>query len=211
MLRTSIDKMKDNSFKLTKEGSRRYPVQTIMDANYVDDIVLLANTPAQAETLLHSLEQAAADIDLHVNANKTEYMGFNQRGNISMLYGSVLKLVDKFTYIGSSVSSTKTDINLRLAKAWTAIDRLSVIWKSDLTDNIYIYVYIHTHTHTWLTQIYNRNIIYVHICIHTCPHMVKTHKHKYDIYIYIYIYIYSTELLWRVLIASWITWWIATF
>ena len=25
---------------------------------------------------------------------------------------------------------------MRLAKAWTAIDRLSVIWKSDLTDEI---------------------------------------------------------------------------
>ena len=59
-----------------------------------------------------------------------------QRGNISTLNGSSLKLVDKFTYLGSSVSSTKTDINTQLAKAWTAVDRLSVIWKSDLTDKI---------------------------------------------------------------------------
>ena len=36
----------------------------------------------------------------------------------------------------SSVSSTERDINTRLAKAWTAIDRLSVIWKSDLTYEI---------------------------------------------------------------------------
>ena len=47
-----------------------------------------------------------------------------------------LKPVDKFTYIGSMVSSTKTDINTWLAKAWIASDRLSVIWKSDLTDKI---------------------------------------------------------------------------
>ena len=45
-------------------------------------------------------------------------------------------VVDKFTYIGSSVSLTVTDINTRLAKAWTTNDRLSVIWKSDLTDKI---------------------------------------------------------------------------
>ena len=63
-------------------------------------------------------------------------MCFNQRGDISTLNGSSLKLVDKFTYLGSSVSSTETDINMWLAKAWTAIDRLSVIWKSDLTDKI---------------------------------------------------------------------------
>ena len=32
-------------------------------------------------------------------------------GNISTLNGSSLKLADKFTYLGSSVSSTETDIN----------------------------------------------------------------------------------------------------
>ena len=63
-------------------------------------------------------------------------MCFNQTGDISTLNGNSLKLVDKFTYLGSSVSSTETDIDMRLAKAWTAIDWLSVIWKSDLTDKI---------------------------------------------------------------------------
>ena len=68
VLRMSIDKMKGNGFKLTKERSRRYPTQTITDAEYANNIALLANTPAQAETLLHSLERAAAGIGLHVNA-----------------------------------------------------------------------------------------------------------------------------------------------
>ena len=55
---------------------------------------------------------------------------------ISILNGNSLKLVDKFTYLGSRVSSIETDIDTRLTKAWTANDRLSVIWKSDLTDKI---------------------------------------------------------------------------
>ena len=54
----------------------------------------------------------------------------------STLEGNSLKLVDKFTYLGSSVSSTEKDIETRLTKAWTAIDRLSIIWKSDLTDKM---------------------------------------------------------------------------
>ena len=87
------------------------PTQRIMDADYADDIALLANTPTQAETLLHSLEQVAAGISLHVNADNTEYMCYNQRGNISTLNGSSLKLVDKFTYLESRVSSTEIDIN----------------------------------------------------------------------------------------------------
>ena len=110
------------------------PPQTIR--HYADNITLLANTPAQAESLLHSLERAADGIGLHVNVNKTEYMCFNQRGDISTQKGRPLKRVDKFTYLGSSVSSTENDINMRLTKACTAIDRLSAIWKSDLTDEI---------------------------------------------------------------------------
>ena len=123
MLRTSIDKIKENGFKLTKKKSRRYPAKTITDANYANDIVILANTPNQPETRLHSLERAASGIGLHVNAHKTEYMCFNQTGNISTLDGSSLKLVDKF-------------INIQLTKAWIAIDKLMIIWKSDQTNKM---------------------------------------------------------------------------
>ena len=63
-------------------------------------------------------------------------MCYNQTGDISTLDGTSLKLVDKFTFLGSSVSSTEKDIDTRLTKAWTATDRLSIIWKSDLTDKM---------------------------------------------------------------------------
>ena len=63
-------------------------------------------------------------------------MCFSQTGDISTQEGTSLKLVDKFTYLRSSVSSTEKDIDTRLTKAWTAIDKLSVIWKSDLTDKM---------------------------------------------------------------------------
>ena len=46
----------------------------MINANYADDIVVLANTPTQAESLLHSLKQAAGDINFHVNANKSQYI-----------------------------------------------------------------------------------------------------------------------------------------
>ena len=76
--------------------------------------------------------QALVSMSMH----KTENMSFNQTGDISTLSGRSLKLVDKFTYLGSSVSSTEKDIDTRLTKAWTAIDKLSIIWKSDLTDEM---------------------------------------------------------------------------
>ncbi len=76
VLRTLIDLLKENSFTLEKERSRRYPAQTITDVDYADDIALLANTPTQAESLLHCLERAAGGIALHVNADKIEFMCF---------------------------------------------------------------------------------------------------------------------------------------
>ena len=60
---------------------------------------------------------AAENIGLYVNAHKTEYMCYNQTGDISTLEGTPLKLVDKFTYLGSSVESTEKDIETRLTKA----------------------------------------------------------------------------------------------
>ena len=114
VFRTSIDKIKDNGFELTKKRSRRYPAKTITDADYADDIAILANTP---KTPLHRLERAWAGIGHHVNAHKKEYMCFNKTSDISTQDGSSLKLVDKFTYLGSSVSSTENDIDTRLTKA----------------------------------------------------------------------------------------------
>ena len=70
-----------NGFDLTKKRSRRYPAKIITDADYADGIAILANTPNQDETLLHSLDT-------------------------------------------------------RLTKAWTVINRLTIIWKSDLTDKM---------------------------------------------------------------------------
>ena len=136
MLRTSIDKIRENGVELTKKRSRRYPAETITDADYADDIAILANEPNQAETLLHSLERAAEGIGLHVNAHKTEYMCYNQTGDISTLDRTPLKLADKFTYLGSSVSSTEKNVDTRLTKAWTAIYSRLIIWKSDLTDKM---------------------------------------------------------------------------
>ena len=77
-----------------------------MDADYTDDLALLANTPAQAKSLLNSLEQAVRGIGLYINSNKTLYMCFKQDGAISRKNGKPLKLGDQFTYLGCNILST---------------------------------------------------------------------------------------------------------
>ena len=83
------------------------------DADDPDNLALLANTLAQAESLQHSVKQAEGGIDLFVNTNKTEFMCFKQKE--LFLRGRNLQLINKFTYLGSNISSTESDVHVRLA------------------------------------------------------------------------------------------------
>ena len=114
MLIDLMNLIKENSFTLKKARSRWYPAETIMDADYADYIELLAITPTFAESLLYSPEQAAGGIGLHVYADKTEYMCFNQEGDISIVDGGSLKLVDKFTSVAASHLLKVTSIVMSL-------------------------------------------------------------------------------------------------
>ena len=71
-----------------------------------------------------------------VNANETEYMSFKRARVISTLSSRPLILVHKFTHLRSNISSTESDISIRLAKELTVIGKLSIVWMSDLSDKI---------------------------------------------------------------------------
>ena len=102
------------------------------DADYADDSAFLANTP-EAESLK---EKKAGSIDLYVNSNRIEIISFKRERTIFILSGKPLKLVDQFPYVSSSISSTESDVNVRLTKASIAIDWLLIIWKPGLFDKL---------------------------------------------------------------------------
>ncbi len=67
-----IDKIRENGFELTKKRSRRYPTKTIADADYADDIVILANAPAKQKPyciVWNEPLQALASISMHTKQN----------------------------------------------------------------------------------------------------------------------------------------------
>ena len=49
------------------------------------------------------------------------------------LSGSPIEQVNDFTYLGSNVKSTDTDIKRRKALAWSAFHKMSNIWQSKTT------------------------------------------------------------------------------
>ena len=53
LLQISIDQIKENGFILKKTRNRQYSIETMTDADNVDDLALLANVPAKAESLQH--------------------------------------------------------------------------------------------------------------------------------------------------------------
>ena len=136
VLRTSLDKHTNLGFTLTKRLSSRHPAVKLTDVDYADDLAVTADTISNATTLLHQLEDAAKDVGLYVNSSKTEHISFNQQGTIQTTSGETIKSVESFTYLGSEISSTQNDMKIRIAKAWAALNKMDIIWKSELPDDL---------------------------------------------------------------------------
>ena len=79
---------------LKKARNRRHRIETITDADNADYQALLANIAAQAKSLLHSWEEATRGIRLCVNPDKAEFVYFKLEGDIFILKGKSLKLID---------------------------------------------------------------------------------------------------------------------
>ena len=50
--------------------------------------------------------------------------------------GESRESVESFTNLGSEISSTKKQMEIRIAKAWTALNKMDTFWKSVLSDNL---------------------------------------------------------------------------
>ena len=107
---------------------------TLEDLDFADDIALLSSKQDHMQEKTDRLSYFASQIGLELNAKKTQEMRLNTTSNLRLeAEGTEIQQVDKFTYLGTVVStedSTKKDIKSRLAKAKSAFQRLRLIWKS---------------------------------------------------------------------------------
>ena len=63
-------------------------------------------------------------------------MCFKQDRTVFSLSNKPLKLEDQLSFLGRNISSTQSNISIRIGKTWAAIVRLSIIQKSDLSDEL---------------------------------------------------------------------------
>ena len=129
----------DFGFTLHPRRSSRYPEVKITDTDFADDLALLTNTIAMAQSFLLSLEEAANSVGLHLNESKTKYLSVNcQSESLNAKSGKELEHVNDFLYLGSYISSTEHDFSVRKAKAWAACHQMKKIWNSTMRRSLKI-------------------------------------------------------------------------
>ena len=145
---TNTLKDKDTGFTLQPRRSRRHPAVKICDVDFADDLALVTNTADEAQSLLLSLEHAASEVGLHLNEDKTKFIGLNLQEDdvqdIRAVSGKEIKRVEDFVYLGSRIMKSEKDFEVRKAKAWGACHKLKTIWKSGMRRDLKIRLFVAT-------------------------------------------------------------------
>ena len=139
-MRQAIRNKEDLGFMIQPSRSSRYPAVCITDLMFADDIALLSQEIAQAQELLTRVEMEASKIGLYINAKKTELMTFNYEDEITIITMKGDKVVNvlDFKYLGGWMASSEKDFEIRKAMAWSACNKLKLIWSSNLSRNLKI-------------------------------------------------------------------------
>ena len=140
VLRMSVDKINDNGLEIHPRMSSRNPAVYLTDTDFADDIALISGSLFNAQNLLCSLEAAAKCVGLHFNESKTEYINKTNdiTSHLETLSGYILKCKEDYNYLGSFISSSEKDFNVRKGMAWSACNKLHRIWTSKLNVSIKI-------------------------------------------------------------------------
>ena len=114
---------------------------------FADDAALASHTQEGLQRLVNCLAHACREFGLIISLKKTNVMGQDVSEAPSISIGDyTLEVVEDFTYLGSTISSNlslEAEINKRIAKAASAMSRLStrVSENTTLTTNTKLAVY----------------------------------------------------------------------
>ena len=97
-----------------RQGSRK-PAVYITDADFADDLALISNHMEQAHQLLSRLEMAAETFSCMQTAKRWGICYSTRMRQIwKKLSGDLLKQVHDFKYLGSWISDSKNEIEVRM-------------------------------------------------------------------------------------------------
>ena len=127
-------------FTIHRRQSSRRPASYLTDLAFADDIALLSDNTEDGQLLLNSVEHFALSVGLRINRKKTEYMlvGLKEPrpdNQLSISEGKIEKAED-FKYLGGWVKSSEKDVNVRIALAFDAINKLKNVWTSSCSAEV---------------------------------------------------------------------------
>ena len=98
-LRSAINGREEHlGFTINPRQSRRVGPLMVTDLDFADDIALVSDIACQAQELLDRIEDAALRVGVHMNAKKTQCMGFNHQDDVTIKTstGAILEVVEDF-------------------------------------------------------------------------------------------------------------------
>ena len=104
------------------------------DLDFADDVALISSTQRHVQLKTNRVVENAERTGLRVNVGKCKVMRENARKNEALtVNGLALEDIEKFTYLGATVSKQgggEEDIKARLGKARGAFVKLNRVWNS---------------------------------------------------------------------------------
>lgn len=109
--------------------------QLINNLRFADDIVLVADNDRDLQTLVVLVHQSSSNFGLKINITKTEVQAISKQPQLLNINigGKQLKQVEKFTYLGGTISQTGScsdEVQHRIGKAIGAFQAINTIWQS---------------------------------------------------------------------------------
>ena len=129
----------DEIMRRTLEGLQNPGVQIASDENlvdleYADDIVLIFEEEEKAQVFLDELTKVIPSFGMHFAPTKCKVMLVDMQSLNTPLtiQGEALEVVERFTYLGSCISSdcsVTDEVNARICKARVAFANLRHLWR----------------------------------------------------------------------------------
>ena len=108
----------------------------ICNLRFADEIDLIAGTLDELQLITNKLYISLAAYGMEISQEKSKVM-VNERDQVELprkitMGGKILEMVDKFKYLGVTLTKdgkSESEIKIRMATATSALVRLKTIWK----------------------------------------------------------------------------------
>lgn len=130
LLQSVLNKIRWNNMGINIDG------ENLSHLCFADDIVLITDDTAKAQTMLQNLQTAAEKVGLEINLSKTQYMTNLVLSNSLKINNINIEQTYSYKYLGHEISIERDnqtrEIQRRIGLTWAAFGKLKSVFRSNL-------------------------------------------------------------------------------